>query len=138
MTDYAEFLAAKQRQAERVGVDVAAADLHPTLHPWQAEIVRAAAGIGRAAIWADTGLGKTFMQVEWARVSGSTALIVAPLALMTAPTEPDWTARVRLAQSILNQRDPDEEAADIAVMALRGATVADLVKYTTTTEPEAP
>src|SRR4029077_888554 len=33
------------------------------------------------AIWADTGLGKTFMQLEWARLSGDTSLIVAPLAV---------------------------------------------------------
>jgi superfamily II DNA or RNA helicase len=55
--------------------------VHPKLHPWQAEIVTWAVGIGRAAIWADTGLGKTFMQLEWARLSGHTSLIVAPLAV---------------------------------------------------------
>jgi SNF2-related domain len=80
---YAEFLATKRARAERVGVDVG--ELHPMLHPWQAELVRWAASIGRAAIWADTGLGKTVMQVEWARavtepVNGA-ALIVAPLAV---------------------------------------------------------
>jgi hypothetical protein len=36
---------------------------------------------GRAAIWADTGLGKTLMQLEWARLSGDRVLIVAPLAV---------------------------------------------------------
>jgi len=53
------------------------------LHPWQAELVQWACRIGRAAIWADTGLGKTVMQVEWLRmVTGSGAgLIVAPLAV---------------------------------------------------------
>jgi len=48
-----------------------------------AEIVCWAVGIGRAAIWADTGLGKTFMQIEWARLvaPGQVSLIVAPLAV---------------------------------------------------------
>jgi hypothetical protein len=36
---------------------------------------------GRAALWEDTGLGKTFQQIEWARLSGRTSLIVAPLAV---------------------------------------------------------
>jgi DNA modification methylase len=40
---------------------------------------------GRAAIFADTGLGKTFMQVEWARIvcehTGRPVLIVAPLSV---------------------------------------------------------
>lgn len=36
---------------------------------------------GRAALWEDTGLGKTFQQLEWARLSGDRPLIVAPLAV---------------------------------------------------------
>ena len=57
--------------------------MNPILHGWQNEIVRWAARTGRAAIWADTGLGKTFMQVEWLRlVTGhGYGLIVAPLAV---------------------------------------------------------
>lgn len=51
------------------------------LHEWQAYIVRWAVRTQRAAIWADTGLGKTMMQIEWARISGATSLIVAPLAV---------------------------------------------------------
>lgn len=78
---YAEFLARKARRAESHGGDVALANVHPMLHPWQAEIVQWAVRTGRAAIWADTGLGKTMMQLEWARLSGTTSLIVAPLAV---------------------------------------------------------
>ena len=59
--------------------------INPILHDWQAEIVHWAARVGRAAIWADTGLGKTYMQVEWAKAmaepSDGKALIVAPLAI---------------------------------------------------------
>lgn len=81
MTTYTEFLAAKQRAVEQVGPQIAATDVHPLLHDWQAELTAWAVRTGRAALWADTGLGKTFMQVEWARLSGSTSLIVAPLAV---------------------------------------------------------
>ena len=78
---YQDFLAAKRATVPPAGVIVDRGDLHSMLHDWQAEIVQWAAEVGRPAIWADTGLGKTFMQVEWARVSAETALIVAPLAV---------------------------------------------------------
>ena len=41
--------------------------LNPGLFPFQADIVRWALKRGRAAIFADTGLGKTLMQLEWAQ-----------------------------------------------------------------------
>lgn len=78
---YAEFLAAKVRTVHADGPMVADADIAPMLHDWQRRIVAWAVNRRRAAIWADTGLGKTFMMVEWCRLSGATALIVAPLAV---------------------------------------------------------
>jgi hypothetical protein len=78
---YADFLARKQSAAGQSGVDVAATDIHPRLHDWQARIVIWAVKTGRAAIWATTGMGKTIMQLEWARLSADTSLIVAPLAV---------------------------------------------------------
>lgn len=82
MTSYTEFLARKQARVEKPGREVAATDIHPILHDWQNELVRWAVRTSRAAIWADTGLGKTFMQLEWARLSRDRgALIVAPLAV---------------------------------------------------------
>lgn len=82
-TSYAEFLAAKATRVNEAGPEIARDAIHPTLHDWQAEIVQWAARTGRAAIWADTGLGKTFMQVEWLRhvAADSYGLIVAPLAV---------------------------------------------------------
>jgi hypothetical protein len=81
---YAEFLASKRRAAHAIGPDIEAGQVHPMLHGWQSHIVRWAAKVGRAAMWEDTGLGKTIQQVEWARlVTGGdgAALIVAPLAV---------------------------------------------------------
>ena len=80
---YAEFLAAKQRTAETYGRTISRDDVNPTLHGWQAELVQWAVETGRCAIWADTGLGKTFMQLEWARLSGDRSLVLAPLAVCT-------------------------------------------------------
>ncbi len=82
MSEYAEFLARKTVRVEKPGHTVTAADIHPVLHPWQNELVRWAVRTSRAAIWADTGLGKTMMQLEWARLSAERgALVVAPLAV---------------------------------------------------------
>lgn len=80
-TAYATFLAGKARAAEQVGPQVDAGDVHPMLHDWQAELTAWAVRTGRAALWGDTGLGKTIQQIEWARLSGRTSLIVAPLAV---------------------------------------------------------
>jgi hypothetical protein len=79
--EYAQFLARKQGKVEKPGRDVTAADVHPMLHDWQNELVQWAVRTGRAALWADTGMGKTVMQLEWARLSGDRPLVVAPLAV---------------------------------------------------------
>lgn len=81
MTTYAEFLARKHVRVEQPGRDIPASDVHPMLHDWQNELVRWAVRTSRAALWADTGMGKTVMQLEWARLSAPTSLIVAPLAV---------------------------------------------------------
>lgn len=81
-TTYADFLASKAVATDRLGHDVDPDAVHPTLHEWQAAIVRWAVARGRAAIFADCGLGKTFMQLEWARLSTTGyALVIAPLSV---------------------------------------------------------
>jgi len=58
--------------------------INPKLYEFQADIVRWAVRRGRSAIFADCGLGKTPMQLEWARqVIGDCGygLILAPLAV---------------------------------------------------------
>lgn len=54
-----------------------------TLFPHQVDLTRWALNKGRAAIFADTGLGKTRMQLEWARnvATEGRVLIIAPLAV---------------------------------------------------------
>lgn len=55
--------------------------LNAALYPFQREIVAWALKRGRAAIWADCGLGKTPMQLEWARHVPGKVLVLAPLAV---------------------------------------------------------
>lgn len=82
---YEDFLATKRIAAQPVGFDVAPETLNGALKPFQAAIVRWALRRGRAAIFADCGLGKTLMQLEWARHvhqhTGMPVFILAPLAV---------------------------------------------------------
>ena len=81
--DYEDFLESKQRYVTRSGFDCEV--LNNQLFPFQNFIVKRALNAGKYAIFADCGLGKTFMQLEWAlRVSEYTngkVLILAPLAV---------------------------------------------------------
>lgn len=81
MTDYQTFLAQKRIIAPTIGRDITTDVIHPALFPFQRDLVRWAVRKGRAALFADTGLGKTRMQVEWARLIGGRVLIAAPLSV---------------------------------------------------------
>jgi len=56
-------------------------ELHEALFPFQRALTAWAIRKGRAALFAGTGMGKTLMQLEWARQIGKQSLIVAPLAV---------------------------------------------------------
>ena len=84
---YSDFIERRRARVEKVGRTVSAGDLHHTLKPFQVDIIRWAAAVGNPAVWADTGLGKTRMQVEWCRVMGETTLIVTPLAVAQQTVE---------------------------------------------------
>jgi superfamily II DNA or RNA helicase len=77
--NYSAFLRSKARVAAPVGHECG--PLNPALFPFQADIVRWAVRRGRACIWADCGLGKTLMQLEWARNVPGDVLILVPLAV---------------------------------------------------------
>lgn len=85
--DYDEFVAAKLVRAHDVGFEPTKS--YPggskSLFDWQRDVVSWACRRGRAAIFADCGMGKTAMQVTWAdevcSYSGGRVLIVAPLAV---------------------------------------------------------
>lgn len=79
MNDYAAFLQSKRRVWQGDGMSADA--LPAPLYAWQASIVRWALKKGRAAIFADCGLGKTFMQVAWANALAQRVLILAPLCV---------------------------------------------------------
>lgn len=78
--DYADFLKQKKIIDRPTGLD-SIPELNPMLFDFQRDIVRWALRRGRAAIFADCGMGKTAMQLEWARHVPCGILIVAPLAV---------------------------------------------------------
>jgi hypothetical protein len=81
--NYEDFVAGKRRA--EVGTGHQPGELNPHLFDFQHAIVSWAVRRGRAAIFADTGLGKTLMQLSWAdEVASHTngaVLILAPLAV---------------------------------------------------------
>jgi DNA modification methylase len=81
--EYEEFVAAKRRSEVATGHQPG--DLNEHLFDFQHAIVSWAVRRGRAAIFADTGLGKTLMQLSWAdEVASHTkgiVLVLAPLAV---------------------------------------------------------
>jgi DNA modification methylase len=80
-SDYSAFLKTKTRDFTGKGVEVFDYAIHESLYPFQNRLVRWALRKGRAAIWADTGLGKSRMQLEWARHIPGRKLILAPLCV---------------------------------------------------------
>lgn len=85
MSVYEGFLASKRIEIPPTGFDITSEDIHPVLFPFQRDITAWALRMGKACIFADCGLGKSLMQLEWARhvhdKGGGDILILAPLAV---------------------------------------------------------
>lgn len=83
--NYETFLAQKRLVAPVAGFDVD--NVSEKLFPFQRDLVRWALRKGRAAIWADCGLGKSPMALEWGRavcehmIGRAHILILTPLAV---------------------------------------------------------
>jgi len=81
--EYSEFLKQKQLIHKASGFTVSEADISPVPFPHQNALIRYAIRKGKSAILADTGLGKTIMELEWARIitdhTDKPVLITMPL-----------------------------------------------------------
>ena len=81
--DYDQFVQRKRRAEVATGHQPS--DLNEYLKPFQYAIASWAVRRGRAAVFADTGLGKTIMQLSWADEvqshTGGKVLVLAPLAV---------------------------------------------------------
>jgi DNA modification methylase len=80
---YKQFLEAKQKSVIESGFEIES--LNESLFDFQEFIVKRALRSGKYAIFADTGLGKTIMQLSWANqvsiYTNKPVLILAPLAV---------------------------------------------------------
>lgn len=85
LMDYQTFLETKKKRFAGEGFACDATRLPAAMFAWQKKIVVWACRKGRCAIWADTGLGKTIMQLTWAdqvvQQTGRSVLILTPLAV---------------------------------------------------------
>lgn len=85
---YTDFIKQKQKFDSPVGFNPS--HIHDKLFDFQKAIVTWACKRGRAAVFADTGLGKSFMQTSWAynvwQHTGNRVLIVAPLCVAPQTT----------------------------------------------------
>ena len=83
--EYSDFLQTKIISVNEVGFDISENEVNSLLFPFQRDIVMWAIRLGRAAIFADCGMGKSFMQLEWARIVSEKTkrpvLIIAPLGV---------------------------------------------------------
>jgi hypothetical protein len=81
--DYADFLQSKKITIAPSGFEVE--PTNPHLFPFQRDLVRWSLRIGKAAIWADCGLGKSLMELSWAehvvKQFNAPVLILAPLSV---------------------------------------------------------
>lgn len=78
---YSDFLARKRAHRWSHGVQLDGGDTHPLLHDFQRHVVEWAGRTGRSAVFLDCGMGKTFIQLEWARLMPGRTLILAPLSV---------------------------------------------------------
>lgn len=82
-SDYRRFLAGKAIRIEPVGFDPDRLSEH--LFAFQRDVVAFLLRTGRAAAFLDTGLGKTLIQLDWARAvverTGRNVLVLTPLAV---------------------------------------------------------
>jgi superfamily II DNA or RNA helicase len=81
---YDEFIAKKSLQCKPRGIPSVYA-LNPQLFPHQRDVILWALRLGKAAAFLGTGLGKTLIELEWARVvsehTDKPVLVLAPLAV---------------------------------------------------------
>jgi hypothetical protein len=85
MNNYQDFLLSKRKTQVNSGFNIDASVLNPAMFDFQKFIVCRSLNAGKYAIFADCGLGKTLMQLEWANqvsiYTGGPVLILAPLAV---------------------------------------------------------
>lgn len=109
MNDYDQFVRSKRRLEVATGHQPS--ELNEHLFDFQHAIVSWAVRRGRAAIFADTGLGKTLMQLAWADEvalhTGGMVLVLAPLAVSEQTIEQGSTFGIEV-KRVPNGETPNQ------------------------------
>ena len=83
--NYKSFISQKKISDPDTGFEIDRENLNENLFDFQRDIVHWSLKRGRACLFADCGMGKTLMQLDWARCvaeyTGNPVLILAPLAV---------------------------------------------------------
>jgi superfamily II DNA or RNA helicase len=83
--DYEDFLRSKARRAKHRGLMDREVDLSPLMFGYQADTTRFLLQAGSGSAFLDTGMGKSFIELEWGRVvrehTNKPVLMLAPLAV---------------------------------------------------------
>lgn len=86
---YVDFIESKAQLGGEFGFDPSF--IHPSCYDFQSHLIEWAVRQGRAAVFADCGLGKTLMQLTWAhnvnRHTNRPVLIIAPLSVSMQTVE---------------------------------------------------
>jgi len=81
--EYSQFIKSKAHKIKSIGFKPG--HIPDKLFPFQNDLTKWACRKGKSALWAGTGLGKTFMQLSWAdqvvKHTNKNVLILAPLAV---------------------------------------------------------
>lgn len=111
---YGAFLARKAVEPATAGLS-SIPTLHADLFPHQRAVTEYLLSIGQGAAFLDTGLGKTFVELEWSRVVAETqdkpVLILAPLAV--GPQTAREAKRFNIDAAYV--RDPDQIRTPIVI-----------------------
>ena len=111
METYNDFLKNKKVTLESVGFDIPVSQLNPLMFDWQKTITRWAIAKGRAALFLDCGMGKSFIQLEWAHQITGRVLILAPLAV----AEQTCREAGKFGIAIEHQREPAPSTCKIII-----------------------
>ncbi len=112
MIDYRDFVTRKLDISTPSGIEPT--DLSKPLFPHQRDLTAWALRRGRAAIFAATGLGKTMMEIEWARHvathTGKPVLILCPLAVapQIVAESRRFSWRTAIGECVRQVRDRDD------------------------------
>lgn len=116
--NYDQFLLSKQKKHISSGFDIDETELNKNLFDYQKIIVKKALKAGKYAIFADCGLGKTIMQLEWAnkvyKKTQKPVIILTPLAVSGQTIQEGLKFSINVTKASFKYDNPSYEPEQIA------------------------